>query len=129
MTGSCSVTGRSSSGTKAIVGPPGARAGAAPALASEPANETANATRKATCLGKQPRMRNGTSEPVLEFRRMSSIDRREAFDLLMQLLLGDEHYRDSSAAYGAAQNDREDVEASLARALSLFIDRPDYGFV
>jgi ribosomal protein S18 acetylase RimI-like enzyme len=60
---------------------------------------------------------------------MSSIDRREAFDLLMQLLLGDEHYRDSSAAYGGSQNDREDIEAALGRALSLFIDRPDYGFV
>jgi ribosomal protein S18 acetylase RimI-like enzyme len=89
----------------------------------------ADAKRKTALLENHERMQNGTSEPLLEFRRMASVDRREAFDVLLELLLGDDHYRASSAAYGGGQNGREDVEAALARALSLFIDRPDYGFV
>jgi ribosomal protein S18 acetylase RimI-like enzyme len=124
MIGSCSVTGRSSSGTNAIEGP-----AAAPAVEPTPMKAQADAKRKTALLENHERMQNGTSEPLLEFRRMASVDRHEAFDVLLELLLGDDHYRASSAAYGGGQNGREDVEAALARALSLFIDRPDYGFV
>jgi len=74
-------------------------------------------------------MRNGTSELNLTFRRMGSDDRREAFVLLAELMLEDEYYRDSSPAYSGIERTRESIEATLGVALSLFIDRPDYGFI
>jgi GNAT superfamily N-acetyltransferase len=74
-------------------------------------------------------MRNGTSEPILTFRRMGSADRREAFGLLSTLMLDDEYYRDSSPAYSGSERTREAIEATLGAALSLFVDRPDYGFI
>jgi GNAT superfamily N-acetyltransferase len=73
-------------------------------------------------------MRNLTSEPTLHFRRMTAGDRRDAHDLLAELLLNDDYYADSREAY-AGTTDRSDVEAALGAALTLFLDRPDYGFV
>jgi GNAT superfamily N-acetyltransferase len=74
-------------------------------------------------------MRNLTSEPELHFRRMTSGDRREAHELLLDLLAGDEHYADSREAYAGDKADRAGTEAALGAALTLFLDRPDYGFV
>ena len=74
-------------------------------------------------------MRNGTSEPILTFRRMGSADRREAFELLSGLMLADEYYRDSSTAYSGSERTPESIEATLGAALTLFVDRPDYGFI
>jgi GNAT superfamily N-acetyltransferase len=74
-------------------------------------------------------MLNDFSEPTLSFRRMSSDDRPEAFALLAELLETDAYYRDSSLAYAAPQEGAEAKEAALGQALSLFVDRPDYGFV
>jgi GNAT superfamily N-acetyltransferase len=74
-------------------------------------------------------MRNFTSEPELHFRRMTSGDRREAHALLIELLANDEYCRDSLAAYAGDEADREGVEAALGAALTLFLDRPDYGYV
>ncbi len=70
-----------------------------------------------------------SSEQSLAFRRMTSGDRHEAFALLSHLLVDDPYYRDSSEAFGGAQGDRVAVERALAEGLSLFLDRPDYGFV
>ncbi|MGP6191237.1 MAG: N-acetyltransferase family protein [Vulcanimicrobiaceae bacterium] len=74
-------------------------------------------------------MLNDASEALLSFRRMTSGDRPEAFALLSELFARDAYYRDSSLAYGASQDNPEANEAALGRALSLYIDRPDYGFV
>jgi GNAT superfamily N-acetyltransferase len=60
---------------------------------------------------------------------MSSGDRPEAFALLAGLLETDAYFRDSSLAYGAPQESAEAKEAALGQALSLFVERPDYGFV
>jgi ribosomal protein S18 acetylase RimI-like enzyme len=46
-----------------------------------------------------------------------------AFDLLSEFLRGDGHYLASSVAYGDGGAD------ALARALQLFLDRPELGFV
>jgi GNAT superfamily N-acetyltransferase len=74
-------------------------------------------------------MRNLTSEPVLHFRRMTGGDRREAHGLLLELLTHDDYYHDSRAAYAGDKGDRAGAEAALGAALTLFLDRPDYGFV
>jgi GNAT superfamily N-acetyltransferase len=74
-------------------------------------------------------MRNLTSEPELHFRRMTSGDRREAHDLLVELLSNDEYYRDAREAYAGDKADREGAEAAVGAALTLFLDRPDYGFI
>jgi GNAT superfamily N-acetyltransferase len=54
---------------------------------------------------------------------MSADTRDAAFELLAQFLRTDAHYLASSAAYG------DGGARALARALQLFIDRPDAGFV
>ena len=54
---------------------------------------------------------------------MTSATRHEAFRLLHAFLAGDAHYRASSAAYGDGGAD------ALARALDLFLARPELGFV
>ena len=65
---------------------------------------------------------------ALTFRRMTSEDRRDAYGLLRALLLGDPLARDTARAYrGSAAS--TDAEAALGQALSLFIERPDYGFI
>jgi GNAT superfamily N-acetyltransferase len=74
-------------------------------------------------------MRNLTSEPLLHFRRMTSGDRREAHALLLELLARDAFYSDSREAYAGDRAQGPGVEAALGAALTLFLDRPDYGFV
>ena len=69
-----------------------------------------------------------TAHPALVFRRMGSADRSDVFALLGELLKKDAYYRHSSLAYGAPQ-DAADADAALGEALTLWIDRPDYGFV
>ena len=59
---------------------------------------------------------------MIECRRMTRASRDDAFALLRAFLGGDPHYLDSSAAYG------DDGEAALARALELFLARPETGF-
>jgi GNAT superfamily N-acetyltransferase len=59
----------------------------------------------------------------LSFRRMDSEDRYEAFALLSIFLREDEHYQDSSEAYG------DGGDKALGDALTLFVERPDYGYV
>lgn len=54
---------------------------------------------------------------------MSAREREDAFDLLTQFLSADEHYLDSSAAYG------DGGPAALRDALGLFLQRPELGFV
>ncbi len=54
---------------------------------------------------------------------MSAATRADAHALLAEFLRGDEHYAAASAAYG------DGGEAALARALDLFIARPELGFV
>ncbi len=56
-------------------------------------------------------------------RRMTPASRDDAFTLLREFLGDDPHYLDSSAAYG------DGGEAALARALELFLARPQTGFV
>src|SRR5579862_6536124 len=60
---------------------------------------------------------------------MTSADRGDAYELFRELLLEDEFFRDSSEAYAGPLTERSAVEARLGAALSLFIERPDYGFV
>src|SRR5271165_746744 len=60
---------------------------------------------------------------------MTSGDRGQAYELLLDLLLNDEYFRDSSEAYAGPPAGRAAVEARLGAALALFVDRPDYGFV
>jgi len=54
---------------------------------------------------------------------MTAATRAEAAALLGRFLSADEHYRASSAAYGDGGAD------ALARALDLFLARPELGFV
>jgi GNAT superfamily N-acetyltransferase len=74
-------------------------------------------------------MQYDLSVPNLSCRRMTSGDRPEAFALFAELIERDPYYRDSSPAYGAPQQSREAREAALGEALSLYVDRPDYGFI
>ncbi|MBK6980665.1 MAG: GNAT family N-acetyltransferase [Betaproteobacteria bacterium] len=59
----------------------------------------------------------------LAFSRMAPGDRDEAFGLFLAFLRADPHYRDVAAVYGDGGPD------ALARALDLFLARPDLGFV
>ena len=61
--------------------------------------------------------------PEISCRRMTPASRDDAFTLLRAFLSDDPHYLDSSAAYG------DGGEAALARALELFLARPETGFV
>jgi GNAT superfamily N-acetyltransferase len=54
---------------------------------------------------------------------MDAATRDAAFALLAAFLQRDDHYRASSAAYGDGGRD------ALARALDLFLERPELGFV
>jgi ribosomal protein S18 acetylase RimI-like enzyme len=60
---------------------------------------------------------------------MGSDDRREVFALFSQLVLHDDYRLDSHTAYSGKPADRAAIEAALGEALTLFVDRPDYGFV
>jgi GNAT superfamily N-acetyltransferase len=60
---------------------------------------------------------------------MTAGDRPDAHALLLDLLENDPYYRDSREAYGGARARSGDIESALAQALSLFLDRPDYGYV
>ena len=55
--------------------------------------------------------------------RMTSANRESALALLSSFLNEDEHYLDSSAAYGHGG------DAALHDALDLFLNRPELGFV
>jgi len=59
----------------------------------------------------------------LNAKAMTDADLADAFGLLNAFLASDEHYRDSSSAYGDGGTD------ALARALRLFLERPELGFV
>ena len=74
-------------------------------------------------------MRTETGTSTLTFRRMGSDDRREVFALLSQLVLRSDYRLDSQAAYSGKPPDRAAIEAALGEALTLFVDRPDYGFI
>jgi GNAT superfamily N-acetyltransferase len=50
-------------------------------------------------------------------------DREAAFDLFLAFLQADPHYLDAAAAYGDAG------PGALRRALDLFVERPELGFV
>ncbi len=65
----------------------------------------------------------------LTFRRMSTADRRDVFALFSELVLRDDYFRDSRGAYVGTLSGREPTEAALGEALTLFVDRPDYGDV
>jgi GNAT superfamily N-acetyltransferase len=54
---------------------------------------------------------------------MDATTRDDAFELLAAFLSDDEHYLASSAVYGDGGSD------ALARALDLFLSRPELGFV
>ncbi len=54
---------------------------------------------------------------------MAAADREAAFALFLAFLESDPHYRDSAAAYGDAGPE------ALRRAMDLFDDRPELGFV
>lgn len=56
-------------------------------------------------------------------QKMTQELRTNAFELLRAFLSEDEHYLDSSSAYGALG------EEALANALDLFLTRPELGFV
>ncbi len=60
---------------------------------------------------------------VVRCAPMDVATRDEAFALLASFLQGDDHYRASSAVYGDGGRD------ALARALDLFLARPELGFV
>jgi GNAT superfamily N-acetyltransferase len=60
---------------------------------------------------------------MIECRRMTAESRADAFALLRIFLSEDEHYLDSSEAYGAGG------VAALERALDLLLSRPELGFV
>jgi len=60
---------------------------------------------------------------MIACRRMTRETRADAFALLSDFLREDEHYLASSGAYG------DGGEAALARALELFLERPETGFV
>lgn len=57
------------------------------------------------------------------FARMGASDRDAAYGLFLAFLQSDLHYLDSSAAYG------DGGPEALRRAMDLFIERPDLGFV
>lgn len=59
----------------------------------------------------------------LSARAMTEADLDGAFGLLTAFLESDAHYRDSSGAYGDGGAD------ALKRALALFLERPELGFV
>ena len=61
--------------------------------------------------------------PALAFGRMGADDRDAAFALFRAFLEADPHYLDAAAAYGDAGPD------ALRRAMDLFVERPDLGFV
>jgi GNAT superfamily N-acetyltransferase len=69
--------------------------------------------------------RNATNGARDEIRceRMIEATRGDAFALLCGFLADDDHYRASSAAYG------DGGPGALARALALFLERPEIGFV
>lgn len=56
-------------------------------------------------------------------RTMTEPELDDAFGLLRTFLASDEHYLDSSAAYG------DEGPEALKRALRLFLERPELGFV
>jgi len=60
---------------------------------------------------------------------MASADRREVFSLFAELVLHDDYFRDSRGAYVGTQSGRDAAEAALGEALTLFVDRDDYGFI
>ena len=60
---------------------------------------------------------------VVTCARMSAATRAAAQTLLGEFLQGDAHYRASSAVYG------DSGPGALERALALFFDRPELGFV
>ena len=59
----------------------------------------------------------------LRFRKMTARQSADAKALLQTFLREDEHYLDSSAAYGDAG------PKALGRAIALFLRRPELGFV
>jgi ribosomal protein S18 acetylase RimI-like enzyme len=59
----------------------------------------------------------------LAFSRMAPGDRDDAFALFLAFLRADPHYRDVASAYG------DGGPGALARALDLFVERPELGFV
>jgi GNAT superfamily N-acetyltransferase len=59
----------------------------------------------------------------LSFGRMGAADREAARELFLAFLQADPHYRDVAATYG------DGGPEALARALDLFVQRPDLGFV
>jgi GNAT superfamily N-acetyltransferase len=59
----------------------------------------------------------------LAFARMGAADREAASELFLAFLQSDPHYLDAAAAYG------DGGPEALRRALDLFIDRPELGFV
>jgi GNAT superfamily N-acetyltransferase len=62
-------------------------------------------------------------QSLISSRKMTAEIVADAFTLLSEFLRQDEHYLDSSQAYG----DRGDV--ALRAALELFLQKPDLGFV
>ena len=64
---------------------------------------------------------------TLRFRKMTARHSADAKALLQTFLREDEHYLDSSAAYGDA-GPKEGAKA-LTRAIALFLRRPELGFV
>ena len=63
----------------------------------------------------------------LTFRKMTARQTKDAKALLATFLREDEHYLDSSAAYGD-RGPKEGARA-LKRAVALFLRRPELGFV
>lgn len=59
----------------------------------------------------------------LSAKRMTEAEMEDAFGLLNAFLSTDEHYRDSSVAYGDGGGD------ALRTALALFLSHPELGFV
>ncbi len=74
-------------------------------------------------------MRNGSSTSGLTFRRMNSDDRREVFALFSELVLREDYREVARTAHTGTPPTRASAEAALGEALTLFIERPDYGFV
>ncbi len=60
---------------------------------------------------------------MITFRRMTDRDRQAAYALFVDYLHNDEFVRDSSAAYG------NNGDRALSTALTLFVERPDFGFI
>ena len=65
----------------------------------------------------------GFTPAPFTFARMGAGDRDDAYGLFLAFLQTDEHYLDSSTAYG------DGGPEALRRAMDLFIERPDLGFV